>query len=377
MAIIFTPIALGQGINTQGTITVKKHPSKWVYPTEITLRPGQQLHIVEKGNTFWALGRIYLGNPYLWPQIWEHNKWIADPHWIYPGDPIIVPAGGEVIDHAASPDPEIVELQPDHRDSPYPRNHPLGPAGYAFSYQDYLQLPYLAPKGAEAHFKELKAVRVTGSQKEERRYFSKGDVVYLDGGLAKNHQPGDRMMVMKVVKPKLLHPDIYNGQHPLGDVVQHAAILRILSIHPKNSEAVIEDAIDGVEIGDRAAPIVEPFLIPHSSIALRDDTLEPVRINTNAKILYAKNGSTYVGPGSLVIIDKGTKAGLNRGDILICVRQKALVNIGPDDPKPAPKSPMTNRYLGQLLVVKAGENYSTCIIVYTRSEMTLGDIVTN
>ncbi len=33
----------------------------------------------------------FLGNPYLWPQIWDQNKYITDAHWIYPGDPLILP----------------------------------------------------------------------------------------------------------------------------------------------------------------------------------------------------------------------------------------------------------------------------------------------
>jgi hypothetical protein len=357
-------------------IIVKKHPSKWNYPTEITLQPGQKLHIVEKGNTFWALGRIYIGNPYLWPQIWEHNKWIADPHWIYPGDPIIVPAGGEAIGRQAAPESGIAELQPDKREIYH--HDPRGtPVGYIYSHQDFLRLPYLAPKGAAAHFKELGAASVTGSQKEDRRYMSRGEVVYLDGGRAKGHQPGDRMMVLKVAKPRLEHRDDKRGWRTLGDVIQHAAIIRILSVHPKNSEAVIEDSMDGVEVGDHAAPFEEPALIPHANMALRNDTLEPVQINTSAKIVYSVNGAEHLGNGSMVLIDKGTKVGLHKGDTLICVRPKALVNIAPNDPRPTHNSPMTNRYLGQLLIVKTGEDYSTCLVVSTMSEMTLGDVVTN
>ena len=356
-------------------IIVQKHPSKWKYPTQIMLQPGQKLHIVKKGDTFWALGRTYIGNPYLWPQIWEFNKWIADPHWIYPGDPIIVPVKGEAIGPRAGPDPEIADLQPDKREI----HHHAARAsmGYIYSFQDFLKLPYLAPKGAAAHFKELGAVMVTGSQRGDKRYMSKGEVVYLAGGMAKGHQPGDRLLVLKVVRPRLQHNDEKRGWRTIGDVIQHAAIVRILSVHPKNSEAVIEDSLDGVEVGDHAAPFEEPALIPNADIALRDDTLEPVQIRTSAKIVYSKNGAEYFGDGSLVMIDKGKKAGFNKGDVLICVRPKALVEIGPRDPRPAHNSPMTNRYLGQLLIVKAGENYSTCIVVETKSEMTLGDIVTN
>jgi len=48
----------------------------------------QQIHVIVKGDTLWALAGKFLGNPYLWPQIWEKNQYILDAHWIYPGDPL-------------------------------------------------------------------------------------------------------------------------------------------------------------------------------------------------------------------------------------------------------------------------------------------------
>ena len=40
-----------------------------------------------------ALGhlRALPRNPYLWPQIWDQNRYITDAHWIYPGDPSSCP----------------------------------------------------------------------------------------------------------------------------------------------------------------------------------------------------------------------------------------------------------------------------------------------
>jgi len=54
---------------------------------------GQQgTHTVVKGNTLWHLAEHYLGNPFLWPLIYEANTdRIADPHWIYPGQVFIIP----------------------------------------------------------------------------------------------------------------------------------------------------------------------------------------------------------------------------------------------------------------------------------------------
>ena len=46
---------------------------------------------IAPGDTLWDLAEEHLGDPYFWPQIWEVNSYIGDPHWIYPGDPLVIP----------------------------------------------------------------------------------------------------------------------------------------------------------------------------------------------------------------------------------------------------------------------------------------------
>src|SRR4029078_8733451 len=61
----------------------------------------QQGHVIVKGDTLWAPAGKYLGNPYLWPQIWEKNQYILDAHWIYPGDPLMLGISVAPVDNLA------------------------------------------------------------------------------------------------------------------------------------------------------------------------------------------------------------------------------------------------------------------------------------
>ena len=73
----------------EAEMVVAAHWSKNPYPR--TVAAGARVHIVERRDTLWDLAQRYYGNPFLWPQIWDANKYIPNAHWIYPGDPVIIP----------------------------------------------------------------------------------------------------------------------------------------------------------------------------------------------------------------------------------------------------------------------------------------------
>jgi hypothetical protein len=48
-------------------------------------------YVIVKGDNLWNLAKEYYGNGFEWRYIWNHNKYIEDPHWIYPGNLLFIP----------------------------------------------------------------------------------------------------------------------------------------------------------------------------------------------------------------------------------------------------------------------------------------------
>ncbi len=304
---------------------VGDHWTAWDPPT--THEEGAEIYLVQRGDTLWDLAERFYGNPYLWPQLWERNRYVLDAHWIYPGDPLVV--GVEVtpieqiadatdaaeaagagegepgddtgdrlkLDRSVSP-PVPLGYESDIDCSGY-----IGALDESFDFRivgsEYGALmPDLTTAGrlgGEGAYGTIDTLKVD---------LSTGDIVYLDGGLAAGLVPGT---LYTVIQPRERVYEPGSRTAVMGRFYRQSGRVRVLSVQEETAIAEIVLTCMPINVGDGLRPYVaRPVpLVSRGLPAGVNDPVSASALDGAPRIVRSESRVFSIGQDHVVYVDRG------------------------------------------------------------------------
>ena len=369
---------------------VGDHWTAWEPPTSFPA--GTEVYTIVPGDTLWTLAAHHLGDPYLWPQIWERNRYILDAHWIYPGDPLLM--GVEVTTPEIPPEAPLGGVPPEgaaaaatapgegagageenfgYRTANAAAGEP-GPLGaesdiYCSGFIGDLDedLPYNLI-GSEYQAQSPIIDAVSGQLRESGHHgiygsdtikfaLDTGDIVYLDGGRAAGLTPG-KLLTAVLPEEKVHHP--LTGAL-VGRFYRFLGRVRVLSVQQDTAIAEIVQSCSPLFVGSRLFPF-QPEPVPLG----RRGRVRPVNMPSPAEalanapvILRSKDNLISLGEDSVVFIDRGEDSDVVPGDLFTIYR----MNRGNLPPV----------VLGELAVLSVHAHSAVARILRSRFSIYVGD----
>jgi hypothetical protein len=339
-----------------GPATIAPHWSKYKYPE--TVPEGATYYLIKRGDTLWDLAGRFLANPFLWPQIWDQNRYITDAHWIYPGDPLIIPRVGVVSDRAGQAG-ETAGAERTGEEAPGQE----GAAGAAGERRSLLQ-PAITEMGLQcAHYilddPEDSSLIVIGSEQGATKLaFGDRDILYLGKGSNAGVKAGD-VYSLHHVSYEVKHPD---SGRTIGRKIETTGWGRVILVQEDSSTIMVEQACMDIHAGDYAKPFqkaVVPMIVPRPP----SDRLTPPTGKADGSIVDIGDDSMIAGAEQLVSVNLGAAQGMSPGNILSVYRVMY------------PGVPTARNVLGELVVVSVRERTATARVSYSRMEIMAGDRV--
>ena len=272
-------------------------------------------YVVKKGDTLWDISARFLQKPWLWPEIWQANPQVKNPHLIFPGDVLsLVYVNGQArVTSNNTGGPQI-------RSSEAISTIPLAEVE-----------PYLKQLTVVADPKKLPYVI---GLEEDRLLTTAGQVAYVRGLVGV--QPGDQVQIARATGVygigKIKDGRHYGGLSPLdfrgdklhahwtylnnpheahwttiGYEMMKQSIAEVTRIQGDIVVVLLKEEGREVRVGDRILPVeAAPYdanFYPHS----------PTIIPYGSTVLAVPDGLQYSGTHQVVALAIGSADGVNNG----------------------------------------------------------------
>ncbi|USD65329.1 LysM domain-containing protein [Vibrio sp. SCSIO 43136] len=265
-------------------------------------------YTIKKGDTLWDISELYLKSPWRWPELWQANQYIQNPHLIYPGDSLWLTWKDGV-----------PTLRLSRQDAP--NTVAIAPVINSQTEQQIQRIRLVSSS-------DLEGANQIESGLNQRTLFSAGDLVHLQHAVENT-----RYAIYRTVST---HSVIGRDDDML--VLKQLGSVTLVDIKDNQSRiAQIEGNTLEVKAGDWVLPV----------LLSTDEPIEPTPAPSEltATILGNTENSHYSYQDAIVVIDKGYADGIELGQVFRLVESQELASL-------------PNQTLGLAMVLKSYHHYS-------------------
>ena len=325
-------------------------------------------YTVRRGDTLWGISAKFLVKPWLWPEIWQANPQVRNPHLIYPGDVL----------NLSFINGSSLKLEPAmHREGDAVPAIPLDALKTflkdlrVMDSSAVSKAPYVV--GVEEN--QLRAtsgqnlyVRGLDSQPGQRWAIVRPEHVFrgFDDGSGGNAVFGDELYANAAMVKSPWDEDFDNGSghyrrgRDMGVEVKVIGTAETLRAGDP-STLLLLDSTQEVRSGDRVMPVddnpYDPYFYPHAPKALPKD----------GRVIAFTDAMDAVGPHQVVALSVGSKDGVDNGTTFAIWQPGE--NIHDDvasnswDRAVGKRVTLPEEYIGHVMVFRTFDNVSYGLVM--------------
>jgi len=307
-------------------------------------------HVVVKGDTLWDISGKFFEDPWKWPYIWGMNKdTIDDPHWIYPGDVIILDRASGTLrigQDGTGRASGVIKLSPRVRESR--SAHDAISSIPASAIAPFLSQPLVVEEGA------LKDGPTLIGAREGRVLLGANDIGFVSG---LTRDKGNKWQIYRPGKA-LVDPDTNETLGVEAIYLGSAEVTEFADV----STVAITQSVQEIYKGDR---LVAPSGEMTSNYLPRSPDS-----NISASVISIYGGVSQAGQNTIITLNKGKRDGLESGHVL------ALHHKGETVKSDGKNFTLPDERYGLIFVFRVFEKVSYALVMQTRLPVQLLDRAT-